>query len=53
MMDFDLKDITKFFEHARSHLLAIHTELEKTKLTTLQESHWTVGKYLNLDLEVS
>ncbi|KAG2058515.1 hypothetical protein BDR06DRAFT_1004225 [Suillus hirtellus] len=51
MMDLDLKDITKFFEHAGSCLLAIHTELEKTKLTTSPESRQNIGQYLIWELE--
>ncbi|KAG1856827.1 hypothetical protein C8R48DRAFT_674799 [Suillus tomentosus] len=51
-MDLDLKDITKFFEHAGSRLLAIHTELEKTKLTTLPESRQNISEYLNWELEM-
>ncbi|KAG1838477.1 hypothetical protein C8R48DRAFT_782391 [Suillus tomentosus] len=50
-MDLDLKDITKFFEHAGSRLLAIRTELEKTKLTTSPESRRNIGEYLNWELE--
>ncbi|KAG1832499.1 hypothetical protein EV424DRAFT_1533673 [Suillus variegatus] len=50
-LEFTLKDFTQIFEHAGSRLLAIRIELEKTKLTISPDDRWTIGKYLNWDIE--
>ncbi|KAG1900023.1 uncharacterized protein F5891DRAFT_980637 [Suillus fuscotomentosus] len=50
-LEFTLKDFTQIFEHARSHLLAIRIELEKTKLTILPDDSRVIGEYLNWDIE--